>query len=280
MNLLERIPAHALTVDFALAGCGEAFTDGWIHKKVAVSTIIAQAVEGRYEIEVGGSTSTTEEGGAFLATGGENLVITHHAPDAKRPMRARWIHAQFLLHGTVDFVTFLALPRTITAAQSAPVGELIHELLELQGRKATFRDTVRRNELALHSLSLLCDLSAPSPEGLSLLAHADRLTPVLTFIQAHLGEPLTIDILAKAARLSRSQLHALFRSHLDLSPLSYVKRLRIAQASRRLLISAASVKEIAEQCGFANPYHFSREFKAEQGQPPLHYRRHHRDLQV
>ena len=263
MNLLERIPAHALTVDFALAGCGEAFTDGWIHKKVAVSTIIAQAVEGRYEIEVGGSTSTTEEGGAFLATGGENLVIT-----------------QFLLHGTVDFVTFLALPRTITAAQSAPVGELIHELLELQGRKATFRDTVRRNELALHSLSLLCDLSAPSPEGLSLLAHADRLTPVLTFIQAHLGEPLTIDILAKAARLSRSQLHALFRSHLDLSPLSYVKRLRIAQASRRLLISAASVKEIAEQCGFANPYHFSREFKAEQGQPPLHYRRHHRDLQV
>ena len=279
MNLLERIPAHALTVDFALAGHG-AFTDGWIHQKAAPCTIIAQAVEGRYEIEAGRNTAITEPGGAFLATGGESLTITHHAPDAKHPMRARWLHAQFLLHGTVDFVTFLALPRTITAAQSALFGDLIHDLLELQGRETTFRDPVRRNELALRALSLLCNLSTPSLEGMALLAHADRLTPVLTFIRDHLGEPLTIDVLAKAAQLSRSRLHALFRSHLDLSPLSYVKRLRIAQASRRLLLSDASVKEIAEQCGFANPYHFSREFKAVKGQPPLHYRRQHRDLQV
>ena len=280
MNLLERIPAHALTVDFAVAGQGEAFTDGWIHQKIAPCTIIAQAVEGRYEIEVGGSAITTDPGGAFLATGGEILTITHHAPDFRRPMRARWLHSQFLLHGTIDFITLLALPRTITAAQSAPFGDLIHELLELQGREATFQDAVRRNELALRALRLLCDLSAPSPAGMALLAHADRLNPVLTFIRAHLGEPLTIDLLAKVARLSRSRLHALVHSHLGLPPLSYVKRLRIAQASRMLLLSNASVKEISEQCGFANPYHFSREFKAEKGPPPLHYRRQHRDLQV
>jgi AraC-like DNA-binding protein len=280
MNLLERIPAHALTVDFALAGNSDAFGDGLIHQKVAPCTIIAQAVEGRYEIETGGSAVITEPCGAFLATGGEGLGITHHGPGGKRPMRARWLHAHFLLHGTVDFVTFLALPRTIRAGQSAPFGELILELLELQGREATFRDTVRRNELALRALSLLCDLSAPSQAGMALLAKADRLTPVLTFIRAHLGEPLTIDLLAKAAGLSRSRLHALFHSHLDLPPLSYVKRLRIAQASRMLLLSDASIKEIAEQCGFANPYHFSREFKAGKGQPPLHYRRQHQDLQV
>jgi AraC-like DNA-binding protein len=279
MNLLERIPAHALTVDFAMAGHG-AFTDGWVHQKVAPCTIIAQAVEGRYEIMTGGSTVITEPGGVFLATGGEGLDITHHGPGDKRPMCARWLHAQFLLHGTMDFATFLALPRTITAAQSAPFGELINELVDLQGREASFRDTVRRNELALRALTLLCDLSGPSTAGLALLAQADRLTPVLTFIRAHLGEPLTIDILAKAARLSRSRLHALFQDHLDLPPLSYVKRLRIAQASRMLLLSDASIKEIAEQCGFANPYHFSREFKAGKGQPPLHYRRQHRDLQV
>jgi hypothetical protein len=220
MNLLERIPAHALTVDFVLAGQCDTFTDGFKHQKIAPCTIIAQAVEGRYEIETGRNAVITESGGAFLATGGEELTITHHAPGPRRPMRARWLHAHFLLHGTVDFVTFLALPRTITAAQSAPFGELILELLELQGREATFRDAVRRNELALRALSLLCDLSSPSPEGMALLAQADRLTPALTFIRAHLGEPLTIDVLAKAARLSRSRLHALFKSHLDLSPLS------------------------------------------------------------
>jgi len=60
MNILERIPAHALTVDFAVAGQCDTFTDGWIHQKVAPCTIIAQAVEGRYEIETGGSAVITE----------------------------------------------------------------------------------------------------------------------------------------------------------------------------------------------------------------------------
>jgi AraC-like DNA-binding protein len=62
--------------------------------------------------------------------------------------------------------------------------------------------------------------------------------------------------------------------------MNYVKHLRMEQASRRLLLSEVTVKEISEQCGFANPYHFSREFKAANGQSPAFYRRQNRGMQV
>lgn len=280
MNLLQQIPEQALTVEFAVAGRYETFPDGLTHRKVAPCTIIAQAVAGRYEVASGGRTAVTEPGGAFLASGGDRLAITHHAPAAGQHMRARWLHASFRLHGTIDVVSLLVLPPTLCAAACRPFGAIIGELLAIQERVTTLRDVVRRNELALAALGLLCERASPGPAWEALLAGADRLLPVLAFIRDHLADPLAIDDLTGAARLSRSRLHVLFRSHLNLSPLGYVKRLRLAQASRRLLFTEATIKEIAWQCGFTNPYHFSRAFKLATGQAPLHYRRQHRGLQV
>ena len=286
MNLHARIPTHALTIDFSVAGKGEDFQDGGVHRKRAPCTIIAQAMAGRYEVESGGSAAMTEPGGAFLASEGEPLVITHHAPPAigrnrsARLMKARWLHVRYLLHGVVDFVSLLSLPRVIPAATAAPAGAIIAELLDLQDRPGTFRDLARRNELAFGMLTLLCDVAHESPTSEHLLQGMDRLAPAMSYARAHLAEPLTIEDLARAARLSRSRLHTLFRQQLRMAPLEYVKKLRIEQASHQLLLTDKQVKAVADQSGFANPYHFSREFKAATGLSPREYRRQNLGLQV
>ena len=79
--------------------------------------------------------------------------------------------------------------------------------------------------------------------------------------------------LAKAASVSSKHLCRLFVKHLHLSPMQAVRRLRLEQAMGYLERSNLSMKQIADRCGFASPYHFSRVFRQVYGSPPSTVRR-------
>ena len=50
----------------------------------------------------------------------------------------------------------------------------------------------------------------------------------------------------------------------------------MTQAKRRLVESDDSVKEIAEQIGYSDQFHFSRDFKRSTGLPPSSWRQRER----
>ena len=54
-----------------------------------------------------------------------------------------------------------------------------------------------------------------------------------------------------------------------------LQRLRLQRAALLLASRADSVKQLAEQCGFKNEYHFSTAFKRQHGLAPSHYRSLH-----
>lgn len=277
---MPEIPPRAISIAFLQPGKHEDFKDGVIHRKTAPCTIIAQTLRGRYEVRSGGKTAVAEEGEAFLATDGQPLEIVHHARRRGELMSARWLHARFLLHTTVDFVSLLALPPKIDRTYGRAFGEIIGELLDAPAAEPSLALAARRYELGYRALRLLCEVSQPSAAGQAFLSQADRLAPVLSFVREHLARPLSIDDLADAAHLSRSRFHAYFRQHMRVSPMDYVKRVRLTEARQLLLATDQPIYAIAEATGFSSAYHFSREFKRFAGAPPVDFRRQNSAMQV
>lgn len=88
---------------------------------------------------------------------------------------------------------------------------------------------------------------------------------------AHWREPVAIDDLAQAANVSVRSLFSGFRRFRGLTPMAYVKALRLDLAHGELMRADPadrSVTEIALSCGFTHMSKFARDFAARFGEKP------------
>ena len=79
---------------------------------------------------------------------------------------------------------------------------------------------------------------------------------------------LRLDRIATQAGCSTRHLNRLCRQRTGLSPLRYLRRVRIERARLLIAQGGRTLGEIAALCGFADPSHFSRAFRAETGRAP------------
>ncbi|ALI09066.1 MULTISPECIES: AraC family transcriptional regulator [Pseudomonas] len=88
-----------------------------------------------------------------------------------------------------------------------------------------------------------------------------RIAAALSHLHAHFTEPLNVETLASCANMSASTFHEHFKRSTLLSPVQYLKRLRLLKAQRLLLIDGMGVAQVAHQVGYQSPSQFSREYK-------------------
>ena len=94
----------------------------------------------------------------------------------------------------------------------------------------------------------------------------------LHYIQQHLQEPLTLEVIADAAAVSPTHLIRLFQHSLHTTPMHYVWRRRVNKGIEYLEQTGLPVGIIAERCGFQSRYHFSRKVRQATGYTPLEIR--------
>ena len=100
-----------------------------------------------------------------------------------------------------------------------------------------------------------------------------RLQRVETFMRENLGEPLSLEALAREANVSRFHLLRLFKDAYGETPFRHLTRLRMEEAQRRLRYGRESIAQIALACGYGNPAHFAAAFRRMTGVAPAAWRR-------
>ena len=104
-------------------------------------------------------------------------------------------------------------------------------------------------------------------------ADEECIRPVLTYIDRHFAEDLTIDALAQLIPLSKSYFMYCFKRITGTSIVTYITQIRIKKACEMLLNTNKQVVQIAMECGFDNLSNFNRQFKKNAGCSPLKYRK-------
>ena len=81
-----------------------------------------------------------------------------------------------------------------------------------------------------------------------------------------------LDTFAKQAGLSRAHFFRLFESSIGVPPKVYLNVVRMERAVDAVLNQSASVCDISNQLGFAEPAHFTRFFRNHAGVSPREFR--------
>lgn len=150
--------------------------------------------------------------------------------------------------------------------------EVVKTEMRLVQSACRHRDSAASLRLSVNALERVFLLCA-TKLGLSGPLHDSRVQKARSCIAEHLGEKLTIPLIAKAAGLSRSRLSALFEAEIGQPVMAYVEELRLQRARELLERSSLGVGEIADSTGFASPFYFSTRFKRRFGQAPGMYRK-------
>lgn len=173
--------------------------------------------------------------------------LAHDLSSGSSPLSLR--DGQLLTGSEPSRVLMSACLALTTTQQERCCHKIVRELL------TTLRDSAQGKEFSTHF----------RPELHNALARARR------HLEQNFEKVVPLQELAEKACLTPNYLNTLFRTHYGTPPQQYQMQLRLAKA-RCLLSSSTSSSEVAQQCGFSDQAHFSRQFKRFMGSSPGKYR--------
>lgn len=89
----------------------------------------------------------------------------------------------------------------------------------------------------------------------------------------NLKDDWTIEKSAQLIVVSAPYLQKLFREELKVSPMAYLRDLRLTKACELLETTFKNISEIGYEVGMPNDSHFTRDFKKKFGLTPTEYRK-------
>ena len=105
----------------------------------------------------------------------------------------------------------------------------------------------------------------------------NEIARTIDYLSTRLNEPVTIDDLADHVGMSRAVFHRRFKDATTLSPIQFVKSMRLNSAAMKIA-EGKTVSEAAWDVGYQSASQFSREFKRSYGLSPRQWGHDHQAL--
>lgn len=214
-------------------------------------------------VESGAGVLITQSGGRYPVQAGDAFLLLPEEPAVYGPDRtwfSRWILWNGPLATTQLDIAGLGCRGPVLHRAAEIVRPSFYELLRLMD----IEDRAAALERQAVILNMLAGLFRLQSAG-NFKASGPGLEAAIGHIRRRLGARLTVGELAAVSRLSVPHFRRMFRRHTGRSPVEFIMAARISRA-KDLLLRGASIKEAAEETGFADQFYFMRVFRNVAGQ--------------
>ncbi|MDQ8205013.1 AraC family transcriptional regulator [Pelagicoccus sp. SDUM812003] len=122
----------------------------------------------------------------------------------------------------------------------------------------------------------LTSISRRRAQSSTALSAQERVSASIELVRKHWMQSHNLAELAASAGVSVTHYTAIFRRLTGFPPIDFLIRQRIQHAADLLATTSNPISDIASECGFNDPYYFSRSFSRIMGSSPRGYRQTHR----
>jgi AraC-like DNA-binding protein/mannose-6-phosphate isomerase-like protein (cupin superfamily) len=235
----------------------------WARKSIRTHYDRLYYVEsGHALLEIDGTSVMMEPGNLYLIPA--NTLHRHSCEDH---VVINWCHFQAETKSGLGLFELLRMRREFLAPEPDVVQAEFMKLVDAMEIKEGW-GTLRRTHILLGLLMPFLELADES----TAQTNKANYLPVFRYIDSHLNQRLTLEILARQMGLSPEHFCRIFSRDFELTPMRYVIHKRVQLAQHLLCQSAMKHYEICERCGFSDPFHFSKTFKQTVGLTPSDYR--------
>lgn len=240
-------------------------------------------LEGDLDLEISGHARPLHPGDMVLVPPG----VSHHAlmHSSDRPYRrfVLWVSQEYaarLLKESPDYVFLMQRAATSSrcyyhfheAEFSSIQSRLIRLLEEFHsnryGRNAAVY--LALNDLLLYMNRIIYEREHPVVSG-----SGDLMQEITLFIDEHLTEDLSLDVLADHVCLSKYYIAHYFKDSLGISIHQYITKKRL-QSCSEAIAAGSDITRTFDEYGFRDYSSFYRMFRKEYGMSPREYQEAHR----
>jgi AraC-like DNA-binding protein len=236
------------------------------HGRYTIAVVVAGTFQ--YRSRVGDGMMTP--GSLMLGNEGQSFECGHEHGEGDRCV-SFWYAPEYFERIAAD----AGARRTIDFAVSRlPPMRSLSELVARAAAGVVGSRDLSWEELSVRLAASAVRLAASAPRRHDRVPwNAGALvTRTVRMIARRLDAPLTLETLAREARLSPYHFLRTFQRVTGVTPHQYVQRTRLREAVARLATASEKVIDVALDCGFGDISNFNRAFRAEFGVSPRAFR--------
>ncbi len=260
-----------LSVEFIVAFEKTHYEDGVTQKdKILPHMTVSYPYQGYYEVCLGDDPLSLLPHGAgcYVTAPGARHTIVHRICEGEDRVIPRWLRVCVMYDNVLDVTSWFVPPLLITGEQAKPFIQAVDDLLQLKTQPEHVQNfgKLRIAGQLMEALLTVCEYK-PVVVGM------ERIYPAILRIKDDYSKPLSAQDLADACSMSPATFYRVFWQTVGMTPMRYLEDYRLKQASRMLITDKYTLGAIAEQCGYYDEFHLSRNFKKHFGLSPKEYKK-------